>query len=124
MTATLSPPRSFAQRTADQRLQALAIANEVRSRRSALKRDLKAGRRSAVSLLADPPSWLETMKVIDLLIATPRWGRGKASNALKLAGVSPSKTLAGLSKRQRDALIQALGPDRAGDGEMRVNGNE
>jgi hypothetical protein len=106
---TLTPPRSFHERTADQRLAALQTANEVRSRRSALKRDLKAGRQSAAVLLADPPDWLVSMKVVDLLIAVPRWGRGKASKALKLAGVSPQKTLAGLSDRQRDALIAALG---------------
>lgn len=106
---TLSPPsRSFTQRTTDQRLQALERANATRSRRSALKRDLKAGRRSAVPLLADPPEWAATMKVIDVVIAMPKVGRVKAEKVLKLTATSPHKTLGGLSDRQRAALIQAL----------------
>jgi hypothetical protein len=111
-TQTLSPSRSFHERTADQRTQALTLANATRARRSALKADVKAGRRSAASLISDPPDYAATMKVIDLLIALPKWGRGKAGKALKLAEVSPSKTLAGLSDRQREALIEALGGAR------------
>jgi hypothetical protein len=120
--STLTPSRSF-ERTADQRIQALQIANEVRSRRSALKRDLKAGRQSAVLLIADPPAWLQSMKVLDLLTAMPRVGRVKAARVLRATAVSPHKTVAGLSERQRgelvralDVLIVAVGSDQPGAG--------
>ena len=112
MAATLSPPSRSFERTTDQRIAALAVANEVRSRRSALKRDLKAGRRSAVSLLADPPDYAATMKVLDLVIAMPKVGRVKAAKLLRGTLVSPHKTLGGISARQRAALIEALGGER------------
>ena len=108
MSTTLSPS-AFHERTTDQRLLALAMANQTRARRAALKRDLKAGRRSAVSLLADPPDWLATMKVIDLLLSVPKWGRVKSGAILRQNGISPSKTVGGLAPRQRAELVRALG---------------
>jgi hypothetical protein len=51
----------------DQRMDALRRANEVRALRAQLKRDLKAGRVSIGALLLDPPPFLETAKVFDML---------------------------------------------------------
>ncbi len=56
----------------DQRMDALRRANEVRALRAQLKRDLKAGRVSIGALLLDPPPFLETAKVFDMLLALPR----------------------------------------------------
>jgi len=89
----------------DQRKQALKRANEVRSRRAALKRDLKAGRAKIQTLLLDPPEYLLTAKVIDMLLAVPKVGRVKANRVLKSCRVSPSKTFSGLSERQRDEIV-------------------
>jgi hypothetical protein len=55
----------------DQRMDALRRANEVRALRAQLKRDLKAGRVSIGALLLDPPPFLETAKVFDMLLALP-----------------------------------------------------
>jgi hypothetical protein len=63
----------------DQRMDALRRANEVRTLRAQLKRDLKAGRVSIGALLLDPPPFLETAKVFDILLALPRHGRVKAT---------------------------------------------
>ena len=44
-------------------MDALQRANEIRSKRAQLKRDLKGSRASIHQLLLDPPEWVETAKV-------------------------------------------------------------
>ena len=97
------------ERSPDQRTAALNRANEIRTRRAQLKRDLKAGRTSIATLLLDPPSWLQTAKVLDLLLAVPKVGRVKATKMLDSCRVSPSKTFGGLTDRQRAELASRLG---------------
>jgi len=100
---TTAPERSL-----NQRMEALQRANEIRSRRATLKRDLKAGRASIHKLLQDPPKYVETAKVFDMLLAVPKYGRVKANKILHTCKVSPSKTIGGLSQRQRDELVATL----------------
>lgn len=95
-------------RSPSQRMAALQLANEVRSERARIKRDMKAGRRQFQSLLLDPPPSVETAKVVDLMLSMPRYGRVKVSKVLHQCRISPSKTVAGLSERQRHELIAAL----------------
>ena len=95
-------------RTHEQRLEALRRGNWVRSQRAEFKQELKAGRASVASLMADPPEWAASMKAIDLLVAAPGVGRVKANRTLYRAGVSPTKTLTGLTERQRRALLLGL----------------
>lgn len=98
-------------RSLEQRRTALRRANTVRSRRARLKRDLTAGRVTFIELLergqTDPD--LATWHVWDVLLATPKVGRVKARKAIGYARVSPSKTLAGLSDRQRGELRAFIG---------------
>jgi hypothetical protein len=101
--ATQTPERSL-----DQRMEALSRANEIRIRRAQLKRDLRGGGVSIVGILADPPEWVLTAKVFDLLLAVPRCGRVKAGRLLATCRVSQSKTVGGLSDRQRAELISLL----------------
>jgi hypothetical protein len=103
-----APDRSY-----QQRMDALDKANTVRSKRKHIKRDLKAGRVQPLPLLVDPPWWLDTFKVMDLLIALPKKGRIRADQVLRHHRISPSKTLGGLSDRQRQALAQHLREDRS-----------
>jgi hypothetical protein len=95
-------------RTHDQRLRALAHGNQIRTARARLKRDLKAGRRGFVDVLTDPPDEILTMKIIELVLATPQVGRTKANRALVVCRVSPTKTIGGLSPRQRNDLADHL----------------
>jgi hypothetical protein len=88
----------------------LARANEIRVRRAQLKRDLRAGRERVTDLLLEPPAWLETAKVYEVMLAVPKVGRVKADKMLRLHAISPSKTVGGLSLRQRSALVAALMP--------------
>jgi hypothetical protein len=99
---------SVPERTLAQRMEALKGANKTRTARAQLKRDLKAGRRSVHELLLHPPESIETMKVYDLLLATPKVGRVKATKLLQRACISPSKTVGGLSARQRTELVNRL----------------
>jgi len=96
------------ERSPTQRMAALQKANEIRTRRAQLKRDLKAGRKSIHPILTDPPDYLETMKLFDLLLAAPKLGRVKVNKLMAQCRISPSKTVGGLSERQRSELISLL----------------
>jgi hypothetical protein len=89
-------------------MDALSRANEVRTLRAKLKRDLQARRVSIGALLLDPPPYLETAKVFDMMLAIPKVGRVKATKILQSCQVSPSKTFGGLSERQRAELAGRL----------------
>jgi hypothetical protein len=105
MTAsTLAPP----DRSLLQRMDALNRANTIRTQRAQLKRDLKAQRTSIHQLLLEPPGFVETMKVFDALLAVPKYGRVKANKVLVWCRISPSKTIGGLSQRQRAELVSML----------------
>jgi hypothetical protein len=99
----LAPERSL-----NQRMDALKRANEIRTQRARLKRDLKAGRAKIHGLLLDPPDYLLTAKVFDLLLAVPKYGRVKVNRILTHCRISPSKTIGGLSDRQRNELVSYL----------------
>ena len=77
-------------------------------RRAQLKRDLKAGRQPIHELLLEPPDYLETAKVFDLLLAVPKYGRVKVNKILSQCRISPSKTIGGLSERQRAELVALM----------------
>ena len=96
------------ERSLTQRMEALKRANDIRTRRANLKRDLKAGRVHIHGLLLDPPDYLETAKVFDLLLAVPKYGRVKVNRILTQCRISPSKTVGGLSERQRGELVSYL----------------
>ena len=91
-----------------QRMEALQHANDVRSHRAQLKRDLKAGHATLAPLLREPPAYLETAKVFDLMLAVPKYGRVKVNKILSTCRISPSKTIGGLSQRQRTELVAMM----------------
>lgn len=109
MTTDLATPeRSYAQRRAS-----LNRANEIRSYRAGAKRKLKrkppiVASAVAAKIISDPPDRMHTMKVVDLLLSCPKFGPIKAHKTLRRKQISPSKTLAGLSERQRRELTAEL----------------
>jgi hypothetical protein len=103
-----SKPVAAPERSLTQRMEALQRANDVRSRRAQLKRDLKAGRQHIHELLLDPPEYLLSAKAFDLLLAVPKYGRVKVNKILGQCRISPSKTLGGLSERQRAELVALM----------------
>jgi hypothetical protein len=92
-------------RSLDQRMEALKRANEIRVRRAQLKKELKDGRARIQDVLRDPPDYVSTAKVFDMLMAVPKFGRVKAARFLNTCRISQSKTVGGLSDRQRTELI-------------------
>ena len=108
-TESAAPKQSTApERSLTQRMEALQRANDIRTARATLKRDLKAGRTSIHQLLTAPPEYLETAKVFDMLLAVPKYGRVKVNKVLQQCRISPSKTIGGLSERQRAELVSLL----------------
>jgi len=98
-----APVRSLAQRHS-----ALIRANEVRTYRAQLKVDVKQGRQTVHDLILNPPEIIETMKLFDLLLAVPSMGRVKVNKLLVSCRISPSKTIGGLSERQRTEVVSML----------------
>lgn len=110
MTATLeAPPAQSFDRSVEQRMEALERATQIRVHRAGLKRDIKAGRVSALAILrGDVPAELASMKVWDLLMAMPKIGRVKANRVFVQCRISPAKTVGGMTGRQRGELVQVL----------------
>ena len=97
-TATI-PERSL-----EQRREALNRANLVRTSRSELKGNLKRREVTLAEALLHPSEDVLGMKVVELLLAAPKFGRVKVDKAMRLHHISPSKTIGGLTERQRLAL--------------------
>jgi hypothetical protein len=100
-------------RSVEQRQSALQTANRVRMYLCGLKKELHdAGHDEAmlyvIGQIQCPMQMLRTMRVCDLIQAVPKMGWTKTSLAMDRAGVAPSKTLAGLTSRQREALVAHL----------------
>jgi hypothetical protein len=99
-TQAQAPARSL-----DQRMEALKRANDIRVRRAKLTKDLKDGAVEIEGVLMSPPAYVETAKVFDMLMAVPKFGRVKAARFLNQCRISQSKTVGGLSERQRAELV-------------------
>jgi hypothetical protein len=108
MTSSTKTSAAAPERSLDQRMDALRRANDIRSARAKLKKDLKAGKASINALLLDPPEYVMTAKVFDMLLAVPKYGRVKTNRILNQCRISPSKTIGGLSERQRAELVGQL----------------
>ena len=92
----------------ERRMRALDHANQIRTARATLKNELATGRARIEDVLAQPPAFATTAKVSDLLLATPGYGPVRATRALARCQIPYRKTAAGLSERQRVALIALL----------------
>jgi S13-like protein len=99
------PTDPVPERTLAQRRDALRKANRIRTERARLKERMKARRESPLDLLLEPPQYIESMKVQDFLLATPKYGKVKTKKVLQLARVSPTKTVGGMTSRQRTELV-------------------
>jgi hypothetical protein len=59
-------------------------------------------------LLLSPPEYVLTAKVSEMLLAVPKYGHVKVNKILAQCRISPSKTIGGLSPRQRAELVSYL----------------
>jgi hypothetical protein len=92
-------------RSREQRLRALEQANEVRTARAKLKKELASGKIELVQILADPPACVRTARIRDVLVVVPKIGSVRAGRILAQCRIAHSKTLGGLTDRQRGELI-------------------
>ena len=92
-------------RSREQRLRALEQANEVRTARAKLKKELASGKLELVQILADPPACVRTARIRDVLLVVPKIGSVRAGRILAQCRIAHSKTLGGLTDRQRGELI-------------------
>ena len=91
-----------------QHMQALNIANSTRIARCDLKRQIRAGVKSAADVLTTPPPEAMTMSVLELLQAQHRWGRTRALRLLRAAAMSETRRIGELTERQRFSLALYL----------------
>lgn len=91
-----------------QRMKALSRANEVRSRRSGLKADMRMGRIHLADVLLSEEDWLRSMRIRDLLLATPGIGPLKAARALQACWLSPTVSLHRTSRKSREKVLDWL----------------
>ena len=95
-------------RSLDQRREALERANAVRTARAKLKKDLASGDADLAPLIVNPPEFAASAKVVDLLVSLPRIGQVRAHQILGRARIAPTKTLGGLTSRQRGELLNLI----------------
>jgi hypothetical protein len=95
-------------RSVEQRRQALQRANAVRTARAKLKKDLASGKANLAPMILDPPDFASSAKVVDLLVSLPKIGQVKAHQILSHARIAPTKTLGGLTGRQRSELLNLI----------------
>lgn len=92
----------------EQPMEALKVANDIRSHRAQIKRDLHAGRQKILPLFLDPPAAIANAYVSELLRSLRGFGRTRADKTLADARVSPTRRVANLTERERGALILRL----------------
>jgi hypothetical protein len=98
-------------RSREQRLRALRLANEIRSARAKLKKDLASGKIELAQILVQPPECMRTARVRDVLLTLPKIGSVKTGRILTDCGIAHSKTLSGLTDRQRTELLKRFRRD-------------
>ena len=59
-------------------------------------------------VLLEPPAYVLTAKVYDMLLAVPEARPGQGAALLTQCRISQSKTVGGLSERQRGELVELL----------------
>ena len=105
MPAATKSSTSAPERSLTQRMEALQRANQIRTRRAQLKKDLRSGKANIQALLLSPPDYILSAKVADMLLSVPKYGQVKVNKILTQCRISPSKTIGGLSPRQRTELV-------------------
>lgn len=95
MTATTQP------------LRALEVANRVRLRHVALRRELGAGEITLAEALADPRAE-GNLTLERLLTGQRRWGPARARTMLARLGIFGSLRVDQLTARQRDRLLERV----------------
>jgi hypothetical protein len=87
------------------RRRALDCANEIRHRRSVLKEELRDGEVILGEVLIQDPDYLQTMRLWDLLLATPGVGKARADQVFRDLKYSTAIRLESIPIRRRCELL-------------------
>jgi hypothetical protein len=90
----------------------LRLANEIRSARAKLKKDLASGKIEPAKILAQPPECGADGESARRDRGAPEDGSVTAGRILANCGIAHSKTLGGLTERQRTELLNRFRRDR------------
>ena len=91
-----------------ERANALAKAQEMRTRRMELRKELKAGTITLAEVLKRDDEIVTRMKVKYLLESLPNVGKITALSIMEEIGINESRRVQGLGKRQLALLLEKL----------------
>lgn len=91
-----------------QHMDALALANEVRFKRSEIKRQIHDGEKTVQAVLADPPAEVLTMSISELLKAQHRWGDQRTRRLCQRLVISELRKVGTLTERERSRITALL----------------
>jgi len=83
-----------------QALEALNVANRVRTLRAEDKRAIKRESLDPCVILRNPPDYWKKAKLVELLLAMPRIGQLRANRWCMIEGVLPTRQVGQLTERQ------------------------
>ena len=96
-------------------MSALELANEIRTKRSNLKRDVRAGAVSVADVIEEAPEYLlgrpekaSGVAVWEILTWQPRYGAARARRTLIKLGFPAGVMLRALSEKRRQQLAELL----------------
>ena len=92
----------------EQRADALAKAQEMRTKRMELRKELKAGKVTLAEVLKREDEIVTRMKVKYLLESLPNVGKITAASLMEEIGINESRRVQGLGKRQLALLLEKL----------------
>ncbi|MBR5328578.1 MAG: integration host factor [Firmicutes bacterium] len=92
----------------EERANALKKAQEMRSQRMALRKELKAGKVTLAEVLKREDEIVTRMKVKYLLESLPNVGKITAASLMEEIGINESRRIQGLGKRQMAMLLEKL----------------
>jgi len=96
--------------TPEEKRRALAKAQEMRSRRAQLRRDLKSGAITLAEVLArEDDEAVQKMRVSYLLQSLPHVGKVTTDKVMHDIGIHENRRVQGLGPRQRTELLQRFG---------------
>ncbi len=95
--------------TAEQRKNALEKAQQIRSQRMEIRKQLKAGKLSLADILNDAENEIYAkMRVKYLLESLPQIGKITAAKLMEEIGIDEARRVQGLGSRQKAQLLEKL----------------
>jgi hypothetical protein len=91
-----------------QHINALARANEIKTARAVLKRQVAARQVTVSAVVLTCPPAAETMTIFNLLRAQPFWGPEKSRRFLQSMRISETRKVGDLTERQQRMIVARL----------------